>query len=181
MSLNVTYLHLLFQMNLCYDKLHSESQVTISSFFFDPKFPVIHLLNLNCHPHYDKVIESERAAWMIALTEVITPLLLKDAEMIHYSCDRCKTPIDSESDIRYVVNLEVQAVMETEEFDDLDDDRDHLMEIDELLEHLGDVDPDQIGDEYQKRRYDLCSSCYQQFMKNPVGGENPSRLDFSQN
>ena len=66
--------------------------------------------------------------------------------------------------------------------DELEDDRDHLLEIQEILERLDDSDSDLIGDDvYQKRRFDLCPECYRQFIKNPVGRETPAHLGFSQN
>ena len=32
--------------------------------------------------------------------------------MIHFSCDRCQRTIDSEDELRYVVRIEVEAVMD---------------------------------------------------------------------
>ena len=102
--------------------------------------------------------------------------------MIHYSCDRCKREIDPSDDLRYVVTMEVQAAMDPLEADEPDDDRDHLLEIQEILERLEDAESDAVGDDvYQKRRFDLCPECYRKFIKNPVGGEIPAHLGFSQN
>jgi len=102
--------------------------------------------------------------------------------MIHYSCDRCKRIIDPEDELRYVVKLEIQAAMEPLEADDLEDDRDHLLEVQEILERLDDVDSEAISDElYQRYRYDLCSDCYREFIKNPVGYEGRAHFGFSQN
>ena len=52
--------------------------------------------------------------------------------MIHYSCDCCKRALDSE-DLRYVVKMEVYAAIDPASMDDVDDDRDHLQEIQEIL------------------------------------------------
>ena len=102
--------------------------------------------------------------------------------MIHYSCDRCKRIIDSENDLLYVVKMEVQAMMEPLEVDELEDDRDHLLEVQEILERLEDADSEAISDElYQRCRYDLCSDCYREFMKNPLGHEGRAHFGFSQN
>ena len=101
--------------------------------------------------------------------------------MIHYSCDRCKRVIDPVGDVRYVVRLEIQAVMEDGDVD-LDDDRDHLLEIQEILERMDDLESDLIGDDvYQKRRFDLCPECHRKFTKNPIGREASNQLDFSKN
>ncbi len=102
--------------------------------------------------------------------------------MIHYSCDRCKRAINPEEDLRYVVKLEVQAAMEPIEADEYEDDRDHLLEVQEILERLEDAESEAISDElYQRCRYDLCSDCYRQFIKNPVGHEVRAHFGFSQN
>ena len=102
--------------------------------------------------------------------------------MIHYSCDRCKRIIHPESDLRYVVKLEVQAAMEPLEIDDFDDDRDHLLEVQEILERLEDADSEAISDElYQRRRFDLCPECYRRFIKDPLGHDIRAQFGFSQN
>lgn len=102
--------------------------------------------------------------------------------MIHYSCDRCKRLIDPEVDVRYVVRLEVQAIMEPLDADDLDDERDHLLEIQEMLDQLEEDESDQLADDfYQKQRFDLCSDCHAEYCKNPLGREVPVRVGFSDN
>ena len=101
--------------------------------------------------------------------------------MIHFTCDRCKREIDPETELRYVVRLEVQAMLEPSEME-LEDDRDHLVEVQEILERLDDECNDAIGDDiYQRRRYDLCPSCYRKYMKNPLGREFAGHLNFSKN
>jgi len=101
--------------------------------------------------------------------------------MIRYSCDLCKRALDPEHDLRYVVKLEICAAFDpicTEE----DGDRDHLQEIQEILERLDDTGDDQVGDEvYQQLRFDLCPECRKKFLRNPLGRENLSILDFSEN
>jgi hypothetical protein len=54
--------------------------------------------------------------------------------MIHYTCDRCKRVIDPEQELRYVVRMEIEAVMDPVYDQEPLDDRDHLLEIDEILE-----------------------------------------------
>lgn len=108
--------------------------------------------------------------------------MLGEQAVIHYSCDRCKRKIDPREELRYVVRMEVRAAMDVE--DDLDDehDRDHLMEIHELLECAEDVESEAIDDDvYQQRRFDLCPECYRKFAKNPIGREPLVEFNFSQN
>jgi hypothetical protein len=63
-----------------------------------------------------------------------------------------------------------------------DGDRDHLQEIQEILERIEDAEDDQIGDDvYQQLRFDLCPECRKKFLRNPLGRESISILDFSEN
>ena len=99
--------------------------------------------------------------------------------MIRYSCDICKRNLDPE-DLRYVVKVEVYAA-----FDPIvveDDDRDHLEEIQDILQRLEDDESEQIGDDvYEQMRFDLCPECRKRFLKNPLGRESAKILDFSEN
>ena len=102
--------------------------------------------------------------------------------MIHYTCDRCRRTLDCENDLRYVVRIEVEAVMDPLHEQDCQDDRDHLLEIDEILERVEAEDCPEIGDDvYQKRRYDLCPQCFRNFNLNPLGHERRAAVGFSQN
>ncbi len=101
--------------------------------------------------------------------------------MIHYSCDRCKRILDSQRDQRYVVRIEVQAVLEPPTAEALEDDRDHLMELEDMLSavDLSDFDPDQ--DLFQQRRFDLCQECYRKYLQNPLGAEPVAHWGTSDN
>lgn len=105
--------------------------------------------------------------------------------MIHYSCDRCRQPIETETDLRYQVTIVTQVMLDEPENsaeDSTEGERDHLNEIDELLLRVDDDDCEQLcQDLYQSRRFDLCSSCYQQYKKNPLGMETTVQVGFSEN
>jgi hypothetical protein len=104
--------------------------------------------------------------------------------MIHFSCDRCKRTIDAEDELRYVVRIEVEAVMDPMHEQEVEGDRDHLLEIDEILERVDAADCPEIGDDvYQKRRFDLCPQCFRKFTQNPLGREKRTvaPLGFGQN
>jgi hypothetical protein len=103
--------------------------------------------------------------------------------MIHYSCDRCGRPIDPQDELRYVIRLEVEAVMAPLGNQVVEDeDRDHLMEIHEILErHQDAADPLADDEGYQRQRFDLCSECHRKFVRNPLGKDNAKQLDFSNN
>ena len=103
--------------------------------------------------------------------------------MIHHTCDRCKRVIDPEHELRYVVRMEIEVVMDPIHDDEPQDDRDHLHEIDEILERVDVSAGDELGEDlYQKRRYDLCPQCYRKFSASPLGREKKAvALGFSQN
>jgi hypothetical protein len=102
--------------------------------------------------------------------------------MIHYSCDLCKRPIDAEEDLRYVVKIEVYAAIDPVEVDAGADDRDHLQEMQEILQRMEEAGSDAVGDDvYQQLRYDLCPECRKKFTKNPLGREAAKQFDFSKN
>jgi len=101
--------------------------------------------------------------------------------MIHYVCDCCKRPINPTQELRYVVRLEVYASLNPEE-DAVDDDRDHLQEIQDILEQLDDAQDQQIGDDvYHHARFDLCSDCRKRYVKNPLGRLGLHQMGFSKN
>ena len=101
--------------------------------------------------------------------------------MIHYTCDLCRRELDPEEDLRYVVKIEVCAAFDPVVSEE-EGDRDHLGEIQDLLERLEDTENDQIGDDvYQRLRFDLCPECRRRFGKNPLGRETTKAHDFSNN
>ena len=109
--------------------------------------------------------------------------LFGKAVMIHYSCDRCGGSIESD-DLRYVVRVEVQATMETIDAleADAEADRDHLLELEEILERMDDEQCSLISEDvYQQKRYDLCCSCYRKFISDPLGSESTTHFNFSSN
>ena len=92
--------------------------------------------------------------------------------MIHFTCDCCKRPIDPERDIHYVVRLEVYAALDQGE-EPMDDDRDHLQEIQDILEQLDNEDDGPLSDDvYHSRRLDLCSACRRRFVEKPARGDD---------
>lgn len=99
--------------------------------------------------------------------------------MIHYTCDLCQREMNPREDLRYVVKIEIAAAFDPVANDE-EDDRDHLEEIQDLLEHLEDAPSDQIGEDvYQELRFDLCPDCRKRFIKNPLGALPAKVLDYS--
>jgi hypothetical protein len=101
--------------------------------------------------------------------------------MIHYSCDCCKRVLDPD-DLRYVVKMEIYAAFDPSAMDEVEDDRDHLQEIQEILQRADDANDPQIGnDVYEQLRFDLCTECRKKFIKNPLGRELSKQFQFSKN
>ena len=110
--------------------------------------------------------------------------------MIHYSCDRCKRELEP-SELRYAVKLEMQAVLEPVACAEIEDDRDYLGELNDLIECedlLGEDFDDEFNapeaslpQENSSHHYDLCPSCAKALRRNPLSREMPMRFGFSQN
>jgi hypothetical protein len=106
--------------------------------------------------------------------------------MLHYSCDLCKRPIDTRSENRHVVKIEVFQAVDDSRCDESDlGESDHLEEIQDLLERM-DLEEleeaDALDDDTSRvLRFDLCEHCRQRFLKNPLGARGSKKLDFSNN
>lgn len=102
--------------------------------------------------------------------------------MIRYTCDCCGCELDAKSDLRYVVKIEVYAAFDPIDADEDEYDRDHLEELQDILERMDDAEDPRIGDDvYQQRRYDLCPECRKRFLKNPLPREGAKAFGFSSN
>jgi hypothetical protein len=100
--------------------------------------------------------------------------------MIHYTCDLCKRELQRDES-RYSVRIEVSASFDPLEEAEEDDDRDHLLEVQEMLEGLDPTD-DSCGEgAHREFRFDLCPACRRKFLKNPLGREPALQFDFSKN
>ena len=102
--------------------------------------------------------------------------------MIRYTCDLCGRNLDPDDDLRYVVEIEIAAAFDPVANGESEDDRDHLQEIQDLLERLEDAEGDRIGDEvYQQMRFDLCPECRKRFVRRPLGRESSTVFGISEN
>lgn len=99
--------------------------------------------------------------------------------MIHFTCDCCKRAIDLEHEVRYVVRMEVFAAVDIPT-DAVDDDRDYLQEIEDMLTR-DDLEAEIEDTVYQQARYDLCAECRERFVSNPLGRIASVELGFSNN
>lgn len=108
--------------------------------------------------------------------------------MLHYSCDLCQRPIDPELGIRHVVKISVFPAVnlnEPEEEKSVASESgsgDHLEDMHDLLERLEEQDLAAfLDDGTRSLRFDLCESCRQRFLRNPLGAKPNKSLTFSNN
>ncbi len=102
--------------------------------------------------------------------------------MIHYTCDRCKRQINTDSQTRFIVQIDIQtAASEVEP--EFEDDVDHLNELHQILEGMHEpvTATDEEPETSHHGRYDLCPECHRQFLKNPLGRDAVLALGFSNN
>lgn len=107
--------------------------------------------------------------------------------MIHYTCDRCRTPIDPTEDLRYVIRIQVQCVDDGSLDVTSDGDLDPLSELHHTLENqeperlpAADMSAADATDD-KLAQYDLCGHCYQRFIRNPLGRDTKPAFQFSNN
>jgi len=78
--------------------------------------------------------------------------------------------------------MEVYAAMDASADHEDAGDRDHLEEIQDILQSVEDDESDRIGnDVYQQLRFDLCPECRVRFLKNPLARETIKQFHFSPN
>lgn len=91
--------------------------------------------------------------------------------MAGFCCDVCGKPLLVDSDVRYVVKIEVFAAYDPLELTAEDLKEDHLGELRELSRRLGERDPKELEEEVYKRfQFDLCPACQKRYLKNPLPG-----------
>jgi len=88
--------------------------------------------------------------------------------MIHYECDRCGAPLESNDPRRYIVKLEVYAAAGHLDLT-LDAHADPQREMEDIIKSLSAADPDEVEDQtYRCLRFDVCNSCRRTLLANPL-------------
>lgn len=101
--------------------------------------------------------------------------------MIRYCCDRCKREIDTRFELRYTLTIEIEAAIE-DETTEIVDDHDHLDDLQQMLESADDICASPFSDDfYQRKQFDLCKECFCQYIKNPLAKEPANSVGFSKN
>ena len=102
--------------------------------------------------------------------------------MVHFTCDLCGKELSAIRDSRYVVKIEIYPAFDPNKISEEDLDDDHLEAVSKLLERdpsLG-TEQGQISDQHAFR-YDLCPTCQEKYLRDPLGKEMTRLFDFSKN
>ena len=97
--------------------------------------------------------------------------------MIESACDRCGRPLQR-MDRQYLATMEIRPVVGAAHSDEDPGDRDHLLELHEMLEAGADVD---APDEQHVREFLLCHDCCQRVQEDPMTQDAALHVGFSQN
>ncbi|MCP4889829.1 hypothetical protein N9D23_08465 [Rubripirellula sp.] len=100
--------------------------------------------------------------------------------MIHYICDRCKRQINTADQTRYVIQIDIQSVVDNSQVE-MEEDIDHLAELHQMLEGMNQEVLNEEAQSSHHGQYDLCPECHRQFLKNPLGRDSMLALGFSNN
>jgi hypothetical protein len=102
--------------------------------------------------------------------------------MTHVTCDICGKLIRAGKDHHYVVKVEVFAAHEPPPLTDDDLEDDHLDDLSDMLAEMGDDGELAVeAPSSQQKRYDLCFSCRERFLRDPLGKDTSQKFDFSDN
>jgi len=89
--------------------------------------------------------------------------------MADFCCDMCGKPLLVDSDVRYVVKIEVFAAYDPMELTADDLGRDYMEEIRELARELSKAEPQELEDQvYKSFLFDLCPECQKKYLKAPL-------------
>jgi uncharacterized protein YlaI len=102
--------------------------------------------------------------------------------MIRYFCDLCGREIDPQTEPHFVVRIEIFTALRTPSAKELEEEVDHLEELQQTLENLDDSQLEEVPESVNKSfRFDLCAECRDRFVKQPLGREPRKMWQFSKN
>ena len=101
--------------------------------------------------------------------------------MLHVTCDLCGKELRQGEDHHFVVKVEVFATHDPAGLTEEDLDEDHMEAFSEMLREMEETQADHVPPASQELRYDLCSTCRQRFLRDPLGKEAAQKFDFSEN
>ena len=101
--------------------------------------------------------------------------------MVHFTCDLCGKDLKASGEPRYVIKIAAYPGFDPDQITDDDLDDDHMEEVAEVLrsDEFQTIDAAASNDAYRGFRYDLCPSCHEKFLKDPLGKDLSRALDLS--
>lgn len=85
-------------------------------------------------------------------------------------CDRCGKGLLLDSDVRYIVTVEVKAAYDPMEITRDDLKRDFEAEMRRLLARMEKISEEEAQEQvYKKFTFDLCPDCRKRYIRNPLG------------
>jgi len=92
------------------------------------------------------------------------------------TCDCCDAGLLLDADVRYVVKIEGFAAYDPLELTPMDLERDFETEMQRAVEQLETIGADAAQSQVHRAfSFDLCSSCWRRYAKNPLAGFRASR------
>ena len=84
-------------------------------------------------------------------------------------CDRCGEGLLLDSDVRYVLNLEIQAAYDPMEITPADLEKDFDAEYRKILKELDQLPAAEAERQVHfRKQYDLCPKCRREFLSDPL-------------
>ena len=102
--------------------------------------------------------------------------------MMHVTCDLCGKELRPGEDLHFIVKVEVFAPHDPAELTEDDLDEDHMEAFGEMLREMEDTEESKpVPPACQQLRFDLCPTCRQRYLRDPLGKEAAQKFDFSEN
>jgi hypothetical protein len=99
--------------------------------------------------------------------------------MIHYTCDICGKPINSETDERFRVLVDIEQMRPGE--DDSDLESEFSEEFDDFDFELNGVHTEKGEELFHSYKFDLCRNCAETYMNDPLAKKVSRRVRFMDN
>ena len=99
--------------------------------------------------------------------------------MVQRTCDLCGRMLER-IEQQYIAVIEIRPTIGICEDDDDPSDRDHLLELHEMLESEAEGSCDG-EEEPSQQEFTLCHECCLQFKANPLARDSALHFDFSEN
>jgi hypothetical protein len=102
--------------------------------------------------------------------------------MVHFTCDLCGKELTGSGEGRYVVKMEAYPGFDPTEIKEDDLDADPMEAVAQILQRDETLlNEDAAASLHKGFRFDLCPSCHQKFLQDPLGKDAIRSFDFSKN